>query len=296
MTRIDHGLACDDSRLGEKRVPGVIDSFQLGVNVLESADVSEAKALPSQNAHFESGAIVRPPTPGPSPTDRRWVWSPQSWRARTRPSTSSPDRGCTRRSHNACTRDRSRSHRWRRPRRQTPGLRRRRRCQRFRSRPFPRHPPHRCRPLPRRRRPPIPRRLRSRRYRRFPPRQCPLPSRPRRPFGGTHAGRPPIPLPPPSPPAPPSGTGPPPVPPPPRPPPASPAAPAAPAAPPAPVDPPAPALAPPVPPEPPLPVAGARPALSTLQAQISAKASDHPRSHPCREPLPVAIRRSPLRG
>jgi hypothetical protein len=60
VTRIDHGFACDDSRPAEKRVPGVIDSFQLGVNVLESTDVSEATALPSQNAHCGSGAVAPP--------------------------------------------------------------------------------------------------------------------------------------------------------------------------------------------------------------------------------------------
>ena len=34
VTRIDHGLDCDDSRLAENRLPGVIDSFQAGAKVL----------------------------------------------------------------------------------------------------------------------------------------------------------------------------------------------------------------------------------------------------------------------
>ena len=35
VTRIDHGFDCDDSRLAENRLPGVIDSFQAGANVLD---------------------------------------------------------------------------------------------------------------------------------------------------------------------------------------------------------------------------------------------------------------------
>src|SRR6185436_16721263 len=60
MTRIDQGFDCDDSRLAVNRLPGVIDSFQAGMVVFESTDVSDADEFPSQKAHCGSGAASVP--------------------------------------------------------------------------------------------------------------------------------------------------------------------------------------------------------------------------------------------
>ena len=114
VTRIDHGLDCDDSRLAEKRLPGVIDSFQAGAKVF-----GEDRGLRGRGiAEPERAQRIRrrPVAHARVPRFAGWFRLRDRRRARNEPSRARRDPGCTLRSCSACTRDRRRNSRWRRPR------------------------------------------------------------------------------------------------------------------------------------------------------------------------------------